>query len=210
LLTVSDTGVGIDSATRGHLFEPFFTTKERGRGTGLGLSTSYGIVKQNQGEILVQSEPGSGAIFQIYLPRVDDPLEPESRPPADTKKYRGTETVLVVEDEEGVRRVLLGMLQQIGYQVFTAGGAQEAIDLCLSSEVPIQMLITDVVMPKMGGRELAERLRDFSPDLKVLFVSGYTDSAIVHDGVLDAGTHFLQKPFTIGQLAGKVREVLEG
>jgi CheY-like chemotaxis protein len=102
------------------------------------------------------------------------------------------------------------MLQQIGYRVFTAGGAQEAIDLCLSSEVPIQMLITDVVMPKMGGRELAERLRDFAPDLKVLFVSGYTGSAIMHDGVLDAGTHFLQKPFTVEQLAGKVREVLEG
>jgi CheY-like chemotaxis protein len=210
LLTVSDTGVGIDAATRAHLFEPFFTTKERGRGTGLGLSTSYGIVKQNQGEILVQSEPGAGAIFKIYLPRVNDPLETEYKAPTDTKRYHGSETVLVVEDEEGVRRVLLGMLQQIGYRVFTAGGAQEAIDLCLSSEVPIQMLITDVVMPKMGGRELAERLRDFAPDLKVLFVSGYTGSAIMHDGVLDAGTHFLQKPFTVEQLAGKVREVLEG
>ena len=209
LLAVSDTGMGMDAVTKSHLFEPFFTTKERGRGTGLGLSTSYGIVKQNQGAILVYSEPGVGSTFKIYLPRVNDPADLEAKPRAERKSYRGTETILVVEDEEGVRRVLLEMLQQTGYHVIGAEGGQEAIEICRASKTPIHILITDVVMPRMGGRELAARLREVAPQLKVLFVSGYTDSAIVHHGVLDPGTHFLQKPFTVEQLAGKVREVLE-
>ncbi len=210
LLAVSDTGIGIDAATCSHLFEPFFTTKERGRGTGLGLSTSYGIVKQNHGEILVYSKPGLGTTFNIYLPRVNEPVDVETKPVTEWTRQHGAETVLIVEDEEGVRRVMHDMLQQIGYRVLVACGGRQAMDLWRTAEDPIHVLITDVVMPRMGGRELAERLREDAPGLKVLFVSGYTDSAIVHDGVLDAGTHFLQKPFTVEQLAGKVREVLEG
>jgi PAS domain S-box-containing protein len=209
LIAVSDTGTGMDAATRSHLFEPFFTTKERGRGTGLGLSTSYGIVKQNQGSIQVYSELGIGSTFKIYLPRVDEPVDVQVEPRAERSSYRGTETVLVVEDEEGVRHVLLEMLKQTGYRTLGAECGQEAIEICRSCETPVDILITDVVMPKMGGRELAARLREVTPELKVLFVSGYTDSAIVHHGVLEPGTHFLQKPFSVEQLAGKVREVLE-
>jgi CheY-like chemotaxis protein len=201
--------MGMDAITRSHLFEPFFTTKERGRGTGLGLSTSYGIVKQNQGAILVYSEVDVGSTFKIYLPRVNEPVDIEPKPRRGGTTYRGTETVLVVEDEEGVRRVLLEMLQQTGYRVLGADCGQQALEICRATDMPIHILITDVVMPKMGGRELAARLREVAPELKVLFVSGYTDSAILHHGVLEAGTHFLQKPFTVEQLAGKVREVLE-
>jgi len=208
LLAVTDTGIGMDARTQSHLFEPFFTTKERGRGTGLGLSTSYGIVKQNHGAILVDSELEKGSTFKIYLPRVHDPIDIPVKPPT-RGNYRGSETILVVEDEEGVRRVLLEMLRQTGYQVLSASGGKDAIEICRSRTTPVDILITDVVMPKMGGRELSDCLREITPGLKVLFVSGYTDSAIVHHGVLDAGTNFLQKPFTVEQLAGKVREVLE-
>ena len=209
LLAVSDTGSGIDAVTRSHLFEPFFTTKERGRGTGLGLSTSYGIVKQNQGAILVYSEPGLGSTFKIYLPRVDEPADSLAKSEPERASFRGTETVLVVEDEEGVRRVLLEMLQQAGYHVLGACGGQEAIDMCRASKAPVHVLITDVVMPNMGGRELAARLCQINPGIKVLFVSGYADSVVLHHGVLEADTHFLQKPFTVEQLGRKVREVLE-
>ncbi len=209
LMAVSDTGTGMDAVTRSHLFEPFFTTKERGRGTGLGLSTSYGIVKQNQGAILVYSEPGLGSTFKIYLPRVDEPSIVQAQQPAERVNFRGTETVLVVEDEEGVRRVLLEMLQQAGYRVLGACGGQEAIEMCRASDDPVQVLITDVVMPKMGGRELAARIRQVTPGIRVLFVSGYADSVVLHHGALEADTHFLQKPFTVEQLGRKVREVLE-
>ena len=209
LLAVSDTGSGMDAVTRSHLFEPFFTTKERGRGTGLGLSTSYGIVKQNQGAILVYSEPGLGSTFKIYLPRVDEPTDEQAKQGPERANFRGTETVLVVEDEEGVRRVLLEMLQQAGYRVLSACGGQEAIELCRASDATVHVLITDVVMPKMGGRELAARLRQLTPGMRVLFVSGYADSVVLHHGVLETDTHFLQKPFTVEQLGRKVREVLE-
>jgi len=143
------------------------------------------------------------------LPRVNEPVDAAQKARPERTSYRGTETILVVEDEEAVRRVLLEMLQQTGYRVITAEGGREALEICRKTNTPIHILITDVVMPQMGGRELAARLRQVAPGLKVLFVSGYTDSAIVHHGVLDAGTHFLQKPFTVEQLAGKVREVLE-
>lgn len=209
LLAVSDTGSGMDGSTLSHLFEPFFTTKERGRGTGLGLSTSYGIVKQNQGAILVYSELGLGSTFKIYLPRVDEPADPLETQEPERINFRGTETVLVVEDEEGVRRVLLEMLQQAGYRVLSACGGQEAIDMCRAIDAPVHVLITDVVMPKMGGRELAARLRQVTPGIRVLFVSGYADSVVLHHGILEADTHFLQKPFTVEQLGRKVREVLE-
>jgi two-component system cell cycle sensor histidine kinase/response regulator CckA len=209
LLTVSDTGSGIPEEVKSHLFEPFFTTKEKGRGTGLGLSTSYGIVKQNHGEILVYSEMGYGTVFKIYLPRVQESVAVDTTIHSERKDYRGTETILVVEDEDGVRKVVVEMLQKQGYHVLAASGGQEAIDLCASNQERIDMLITDVVMPKMSGRELADRIRVMRPSINVLFVSGYTDSAIVHHGVLDPGTDFLQKPFAPEQLAAKVREVLE-
>jgi len=208
-LTVRDTGIGIPDEIRPHLFEPFFTTKERGRGTGLGLSTSYGIVKQNRGEILVSSERGLGSAFQIYLPRVEEPVDVDNRPRPEKPIHRGSETILVAEDEDGVRKVVVEMLQQRGYHVLAAPGGIEALDLYNSLDQQIHLLITDVVMPKMSGSELADHLRSRQPSLRVLFVSGYTDSNIVHHGVLDSGTHFLQKPFTPDALARKVREVLQ-
>lgn len=195
---------------KAHLFEPFFTTKERGRGTGLGLSTSYGIVKQNGGEILVYSEPQIGSAFKIYLPRVEDPLDVEPSSVSGSERFRGSETILVVEDEDDVRRVVVHMLQQLGYDVLTAASGAEAMQLYNDTERPIHLLLTDVVMPKMSGKELADRLTRNLPGLKVLFVSGYTGSVIIHHGVLDPGTYFLQKPFSAAQLGGKVREVLEG
>jgi two-component system, cell cycle sensor histidine kinase and response regulator CckA len=210
LLSISDTGCGMTAETKAHLFEPFFTTKERGRGTGLGLSTSYGIVKQNGGEILVYSEPDIGSAFKIYLPRVEEPLDVEPSSVSGSERFRGSETVLVVEDEDDVRRVVVHMLQQLGYDVLTAASGAEAMRLCEETERHIHLLLTDVVMPKMSGRELADRLCGNLPNLKVLFVSGYTGSVIIHHGVLDPGTHFLQKPFSAAQLGGKVREVLEG
>jgi PAS domain S-box-containing protein len=209
LLAISDTGVGIPPETQVNLFEPFFTTKEKGRGTGLGLSTSYGIVKQNRGEILVYSEVGVGTTFKIYLPRADEPMDVEPAVPTETRDLRGTETILIVEDEEGVRKVLVEMLSQQGYRVLVAGGGPEALELFSAHNGPLDLLITDVIMPKMSGRELADTLRTKIPDLKVLYVSGYTDSAIVHHGILEPGTVFLQKPFTPEQLTVKVRDVLE-
>jgi len=193
-----------------HLFEPFFTTKEKGRGTGLGLSTSYGIVKQNRGEIVVYSEPGIGTTFKIYLPRVDEPVDVEFVAPVEGRKVRGTETILIVEDEEGVRKVLVEMLTHQGYQVLVAASGGEALELFHRHRGPLDLLITDVIMPKMSGRELADQLRISRPDLKVLFVSGYTDTAIVNHGILEPGTVFLQKPFTPEQLTTKVRDILEG
>jgi two-component system, cell cycle sensor histidine kinase and response regulator CckA len=209
LLAVTDTGAGIPPEVQQHLFEPFFTTKEKGRGTGLGLSTSYGIVKQNRGEILVYSEVGIGTTFKIYLPRVNEPADVDRTQAPEAPVRRGTETILIVEDEEGVRRVLLEMLSQQGYRVLVASSGPEAIALCDKEQGTIDLLITDVIMPKMSGRELADNLRACRAGLKVLFVSGYTDSAIVHHGILEEGTVFLQKPFTPEQIAGKVRHVLD-
>jgi CheY-like chemotaxis protein len=199
----------MDAETKSHLFEPFFTTKEKGRGTGLGLSTSYGIIKQNHGEIEVESQPGLGTSFSIYLPKVDEPVSPEVTREIQQRPQRGSETIMVVEDEDGVRKVVVEMLEQQGYHVLTANSGPAALELYTRTTDPVHLLITDVVMPRMSGRELADSLREVRPDLKVLFVSGYTDSAIVHHGVLDPGTHFLQKPFTPDVLAEKVRFVLE-
>ena len=210
LLAISDTGVGISPEAQAHLFEPFFTTKPKGRGTGLGLSTSYGIVKQNRGEIVVYSEVGVGSTFKVYLPRVDAPVEADYPVPQDVRKIGGTETILIAEDEEGVRKVIVEMLSHQGYNVMVAEGGPDALAICDKYDGPLELLVTDVIMPKMSGRELADQLRRSRPDLKVLFVSGYTDTAIVHHGILEPGTLFLQKPFTPEQLSNKVREVLEG
>jgi two-component system cell cycle sensor histidine kinase/response regulator CckA len=209
LLAVSDTGSGMDAKTLSHVFEPFFTTKEVGKGTGLGLSTVYGVVKQSGGHVTVYSERGVGTTFKIYLPRVEDAPERARRSPSQTRPAGGTETVLVVEDEEAVRRLACQSLEAHGYKPLPAASASEALLLCEKHHGELHLMLTDVVMPHVSGRELAQRAAAFRPQMKVLFMSGYTDNAIVHHGVLDAGTPFLQKPFTPRSLAQKVREVLD-
>jgi PAS domain S-box-containing protein len=209
-LAVSDTGCGMDAATQSRIFEPFFTTKEQGKGTGLGLSTVYGIVKQSGGYIWVYSERGQGTTFKIYLPRVLAPAD--SVPPVMhwSSLPQGKETVLVVEDEPEVRWLVRDMLQHLGYNVLEARHGIEAQVLSIQHPGPIHLLITDVVMPQMSGREIAEQLTSEHPETKVLYMSGYTDDAVVRHGVLAAHMAFLQKPFTPEALARKVREVLDG
>jgi len=208
-LAVSDTGAGMDAKTLSHVFEPFFTTKEAGKGTGLGLSMVYGVVKQSGGHVTVYSEPGLGTTFKIYLPRVEEAPETNRRPPARTVPARGAETVLVVEDEEVIRRLICRALEAQGYTALSAPGAREALLLLEKHAGEIHLLITDVVMPGASGKELARSAAALRPSTKVLFISGYTDNVIVHHGVLDAGTAFLQKPFTPRSLVEKVREVLD-
>ncbi|MFI5118973.1 MAG: PAS domain S-box protein [Thermoanaerobaculia bacterium] len=209
VLAVSDTGTGMDAKTLSHVFEPFFTTKEAGKGTGLGLSTVYGVVKQSGGHVTAYSEPGVGTTFKIYLPRVEDAPQMDRASSAHVALAGGTETVLVVEDEEAIRRLTCRALEAYGYTVLSAASAREAIRLCEEHAGEIHLILTDVVMPGMSGRELARSAAALRPLVKVLFMSGYTDNVIVHHGVLDAGTPFLQKPFTPRSLAQKVREVLD-
>ena len=207
-LSVSDTGHGMDKETQARIFEPFFTTKEKGKGTGLGLSTVYGIIKQSGGYVLVQSEPGQGTTFRIYLPRVEEVAETPSQLAVGEAKNSGTETILLVEDEESVRELVRETLESKGYRVFEAENGEAALRLTAKLSQPVDVLITDVVMPGMSGRELSARLSASCPNTKVLYLSGYTEDAIIHEGVLDAGTAFLQKPFTLQALARKLREVL--
>jgi signal transduction histidine kinase len=209
-LAVSDTGCGMDAATQSRIFEPFFTTKEQGKGTGLGLSTVYGIVKQSGGYIWVYSERGQGATFKIYLPRVLAPADSVQPVTHWSSLPQGKETVLLVEDEPEVRWLVRDMLQHLGYTVLEARHGIEAQVLSIQHQGPIHLLITDVVMPQMSGREIAEQLRFEHPETKVLYMSGYTDDAVVRHGVLAAEIAFLQKPFTPEALARKVREVLDG
>ena len=209
LLAVRDSGHGMDAETRSHIFEPFFTTKGRGKGTGLGLSTVYGIVKQSGGEITIQSEVGQGATFRIYLPAFEAPareteLISPSRPPAD-----GAETILLVEDEAGLRKLAREMLLKQGYRVMQASGGPEALRVWGQNPEGIDLLLTDVVMPQMSGRELADQLKAARPDLKVLYMSGYTHDVIARHGVLDSETAFLQKPFTHDALGRKLRALLD-
>ena len=208
LLSVSDNGTGMDTHTLSRVFEPFFTTKERGKGTGLGLATVYGIVKQSGGNIWVYSELGRGTTFKIYLPRTDAPAaDPAKR--TVSILATGDETVLLVEDDEQLRKVAERILRDAGYRVLAAGGGEEALEMLEGQAATIDLLVTDVVMPRMGGRVLAERLKEERPGLEVLYMSGYTDNAIVHHGVLDPGLHFIGKPFSAADLTRRVREVLD-
>jgi len=209
MLAVSDTGIGMDDETKSHLFEPFFTTKEVGKGTGLGLATVYGIVKQSEGGIDVHSEPGVGTTFKVYLPRVGEGVELTGRERHLGSPYRGAETVLLVGDESTVRSMARRGLEQLGYTVLEARLAGEAMHLSQQYPGRISLLIADVVLPEMGGRDLAERLALTRPEMQVLYVSGYTDDAIVHHGVLEPGVAFLQKPFATADFVRKVREVLD-
>jgi len=209
-LSVSDTGIGMSQEVRGKVFEPFFTTKDKGKGTGLGLSTVYGTVKQSGGNIWVYSEPGHGTTFKIYLPRVEEELDILHGQDETESSSRGSETVLLVEDEPLVRDLAHRILSQQGYKVLEAANGEEALRVAHEhGGEEIHLLLTDVVMPQMGGKDLADQLKIPRPDIKVLYTSGYTDNAIVHHGVLEPGIHFLQKPFSSNALSHKVREVLD-
>jgi len=209
MLAVSDTGFGMDADTQAHIFEPFFTTKEVGKGTGLGLSTVYGIVKQSGGYIWVYSEPQRGTTFKIYFPRIDQPVNGVRAEKRETGKLRGTETILLVEDNEQVRQLTSSVLADCGYKVLSAASPEEGLALCRAHQPEIQLLVTDVILPRMKGPQLAQQVKQISPRIRVLYVSGYTSDAIVHYGVLDAGLWFLGKPFSVSELIAKVREVLD-
>src|ERR1041384_5979566 len=208
MMAVRDTDFGMEAETQSHIFDPFFTTKEPGKGTGLGLSTVYGIVKQSDGDIWVYSEPGRGTTFKLYLPCVERRAEESDYQESPAIIPRGTETILLVEDEALVRNLAALVLREQGYEVLESSSGEEALRIARYYHGSIHMLLTDVVMPKMSGKELSEQIKLIKPDISVLFASGYTDDAVVHHGVLEADMQFIQKPFTPNTLANKVREVL--
>jgi len=211
MLLVSDTGMGMAPEVKKKVFEPFFTTKEKDKETGLGLSTVYGIVKQSGGNIWVYSEPGYGTTFKIYLPRVDEPQDivevKEER--LEEELPRGDETILVVENNEEVRKVTARILKMQGYRVLEASNPNTTFSTCSQHEGPIHLMITDVVMPEMNGPELAKRLMSQYPEMKAIYMSGYLKNFISHQGILEKGMNFIQKPFTVDELVKKVREVLD-
>lgn len=207
-LSVRDTGVGMNPEVQERIFEPFFTTKEKGKGTGLGLSTVYGIIKQSGGEIWVSSEPGKGTIFEIYFPRVDEPLQESPKGSFQKGLRGGNETILIVEDEDGVRKLTRKILSRQGYKILEASGGGDALLLCEQCNEPIHLLLSDVVMPGINGPELARRIKTLSPDVKVLFMSGYADQAIFQSGILDEKACFIQKPFSARNLVEKIQEVI--
>jgi CheY-like chemotaxis protein len=205
---VSDSGIGMDSATQAHIFEPFFTTKGEGQGTGLGLATVYGIVKQSGGYIDVVSEPGNGATFKIYLPRVEEGLDQETRSAKSIAPVESRETILVVEDEASLRKLTCGVLQRSGYTVLEAANGIEAMNISQQLEGEIHLLLTDIVMPGMNGRELVKQLATQRPSMKVVYMSGYTGQAIGCAEAFSPNTFFLPKPFTREVLGEKLREAL--
>jgi signal transduction histidine kinase len=209
MLSVEDTGTGMDERIRPHIFEPFFTTKEVGKGTGLGLAVVHGIIKQSGGHITVTSEPGRGTTFKLYLPQVEKLRSTGKSHPEIGKGPKGSETILLAEDDEAVRRLARRALEASGYRVLESAHGGEAVRVAEQHLGPIHLLVSDVIMPEMGGRILAERLTASRPGIKVLFMSGYTDDAVVRYGVLEAEMAFLQKPFTLSALARRVREVLD-
>jgi CheY-like chemotaxis protein len=210
MLLVSDTGHGMDAQTQAHIFEPFFTTKEKDKGTGLGLATVYGIVKQAGGYVWAESAPGRGTTLKILLPQEDGVTAPEPKPDSALAELPpGGETILLVEDEEMVRSLLREVLERSGYRVLEARRGDEGLQIGERTQEPIHLLVTDVIMPQMGGAELARRLASAHPETRVLFMSGYTDGALSHDEVFPDDAAFLQKPFTPDVIARKVREVLE-
>jgi two-component system cell cycle sensor histidine kinase/response regulator CckA len=209
LLAISDTGVGMSEEEKACIFEPFFTTKEVGKGTGLGLATVFGIIKQSGGNIWVYSEEGHGSTFKIYLPRADEPVRTTLPPKGEIDMPTGNETVLLVEDDTGVRDLARQVLQRQGYTLLEAKNGEEALELSAQYSGPIHLLLTDVIMPGMNGKTLADQLAQSHPDLKTLFMSGYTDNTIAHHGVLDPGATFLQKPFSSLTLTHQVRAVLD-
>jgi CheY-like chemotaxis protein len=209
MLVVSDTGVGMDAETRSHIFEPFFTTKAMGKGTGLGLSIVYGIVEQSGGHIQVESAPGQGATFKIYLPQVEQADQSAPSAAASPPSAEGQETILLVEDETGVREVTRKILQMRGYIVLEAGHAEEALYLCQQHAGRIDLLITDVVMPGLSGPKLAKQLAQLYPNLKVLYISGYTDEDLKEYHAQNATPVLLEKPFSVATLTRRVREILD-
>jgi two-component system, cell cycle sensor histidine kinase and response regulator CckA len=208
MLTITDTGTGMDEETKEHMFEPFFTTKELGKGTGLGLSTVYGITRQSGGNIWAESEPGRGACFTIVLPAVEGTEVEAELALSQGDSAQGKETILVVEDQETVLRLVREILEQQGYRVLHALRPSDAISICNEYDGPIDLMISDVIMPQMNGRQLADYVAPTRPNMRVLFMSGYTDNAMVEDGLLGPGAAFIQKPFQMWSLTGKVREVL--
>jgi CheY-like chemotaxis protein len=209
VLSTSDDGCGMDKETIAHLFEPFFTTKKVGEGTGLGLATVYGIVKQNAGFINVYSEPGKGTTFRVYFSRYTQEPITQKKEERGSHPKGGAETILLVEDEVALQRLAKIMLERLGYTIVAASTPTEAIRIAREYTGEIQLLLVDVVMPEMTGRDLSEQLNSIRPNLKRLFMSGYTANVIAHHGVLDEGVHFVQKPFSSTTLADKVREALE-
>jgi two-component system cell cycle sensor histidine kinase/response regulator CckA len=207
---VSDDGIGMDKKIMQHVFEPFFTTKESGKGTGLGLATVYGIIKQNDGFINVYSEPGRGTTFKIYIPRSTEEAIVKEEAEAPLLTMIGSGTVLLVEDDEMVRTMTTEMLEAIGYTALATGSPLEALAFFEKDNVHIDLVITDVVMPGMSGKELNVRIEAIRPGVRVLFMSGYTTNVIAHRGVLDEGVYFIQKPFSMSDLARKVSEAVSG
>ena len=207
MLAVSDTGAGIDRSIQNQIFEPFFSTKGE-QGTGLGLATVYGIVRQHGGNIWVYSEPGQGTTFKVFLPVTEaSPAEPEKEPETITET-QGNETILVVEDNDMVRHLTDEILKPLGYSIITAQNATEALDVAASCQQPIDLVLTDVIMPDMDGKTMFDKISELFPKAEVLYMSGYTNEIIAHLGVLNKGVRFIQKPFTVQGLAQKVREAL--